>query len=167
MTFIERQKQALAKLEMKRGILLRSGQYGRLQQLDEDLERVRDLIKQAEKEAEERASRPARDLMNDEKILESGLIPAVIESHLAADYLAACCYNIEDIIDNLGYRATSIVPELKKLIKDANDFAAYMLDKNPNLDDLLIEDETLIQALHKKTLNTIKQRLGKKKKGNP
>lgn len=162
MTKLERYKQKLAELEAKRNELMRQGKYMQMQRLSADIENVKKLIKQAESYE----PKPIRELVAMDKIHESGIIPALIECHLAADYLAACAYNVNDIIEGLGFKAVSIIPELKELIRKSNSFASQLCSKSELLSDMLIDNETLINALHKKTIHYIDQRVSPKQNSN-
>lgn len=161
MTKLERYKQKLTQLEAKRNQYLRSCNLIYAQRLEEDLKELRKLI--AEAEAYE--AKPVRQLMTDEQIHNSGLIPAIIEAHLATDYLAACCYTIQDIVNNMGFNAVSVIPDVKDIIHRANKFASFLMQcGNGNLSDLLVEDETMLEALHKKVMTYITRKLGNKPK---
>lgn len=162
MTRLERYRQQLMELEAKRNQFMRQGKYMQMRQLDVDLEQVREHIR----EAEAYEAKPIKELISMDEIHESGLIPALMESHLAADYLAACCYNLKDIISKMGFRAVSIIPELNQIISRCNSFASILCEKNEILTDMLLDNDTLIDALHKKTLSYIRQRTAPKKKAS-
>lgn len=155
MTRLERYKQKLAELEAKRNQFMRQGKYVQMQHLDADLAELRRLIAEAE-------PKPVTELFTHEQIREAGLIPAVIEVHLAADYLAACCYTVEDVVKKLGGMAVSVIPELKEIIRKSNEFCSFLYEKDEDLKNLIMDDETLMNALHKKTMSYMSQRLSKK-----
>lgn len=160
MTRLERYKQQLAELEARRSRLMRQGKYMQMQGLSCDIDRVRELIR----EAEAYEAKPIKELVSMDAIHESGLIPALMECHLAADYLAACSYTVKDIIKGMGFTAVSIIPDINEIISRCNSFASILCEKNECLRDMLLDDETLINAIHKKTVSYIAQRTGPKKK---
>lgn len=95
MTRLERYKAKLAEFEHRRNEFMRQGKYVQMQMLDADIDELRRLIEEAE-------PKPVTQLFTHEELRESGLVPAVLEVHLAADYLAACAYTIEDTVRKLG-----------------------------------------------------------------
>jgi hypothetical protein len=154
MTRLERYKEQLAKLEHKRGEFMRRGKYMEMQRLAADIDEVKRLISEAE-------PKPVTELFSPEQLRESGLVPAIVEVHLAADYLAACCYTVEDIVKKLGGVPVSVIPELKEIIKKSNAFCSFLYEKDEDLRNLITDDETLMNALHKKSLSYMNQRLRK------
>lgn len=155
MTRLERYKEKVKDLEWRRNQFMRQGRYDKMRQLEHDIEEVRVLIAQAE----EFEAKPIKELMTSEQITESNLIPLIIEAHLASDFLTDCCYNIQDTINRMGFSAVTIIPELIELRKKADEFAAKLAGKNPMLDDMLIDDETMIEGMHKRLLKYIEQRM--------
>ena len=154
MTRLERYKEQLAKLEHKRGEFMRRGKYMEMQRLAADIDEVKRLISEAE-------PKPVTELFSPEQLRESGLVPAIVEVHLAADYLAACCYTVEDIVKKLRGVPVSVIPELKEIIKKSNAFCSFLYEKDEDLRNLITDDETLMNALHKKSLSYMNQRLRK------
>lgn len=155
MTRLERYKQDLAKLEEKRSRLLRTMNLVKASALNDDIENVKKLIEESEKYE----AKPIKQLLSREKLNQSGLIPAMIECHLAADFLAYLTYNIEDILKKNGLKYVNIIPELKEIRNKCNTFASRLCNCGEDLNDLLIENDTLISALHKKCCSYMEQRL--------
>lgn len=153
-------KQKLSELEERRGRLMRTGQYKQSMLLNDDINQLR-------KHIEEMEPKRVTELFTHEQLNESGLVPAVLEVHLAADYLAACCYTIEDIVKKLGGHAATVIPELKDILKRANSFCEFLYDKDPDIRSVIEDDESLMYALHKKTISYLNQRLTKSKSRKP
>ncbi len=160
MTRLDRYRERLSALETRRNQFMRQGKYMQMQKLACDMERVEGLIK----EAEAYEAKPIKELVSMDAIRESGLIPALMECHLAADYLAACSYTVKDIIKGMGFTAVSIIPDIDNIISRCNAFASILCEKNECLRDMLLDNETLINAIHKKTMSYICQRAGNKSK---
>lgn len=154
---LEYYKGKLANLEERRNALMRAGNYKASMRLNQDIEEVRRLINESE-------PKPVTELFTHEQIRESGLVPAVLEVHLAADYLAACCYTVEDIVKQLGGVAVTVIPELKEILSRANKFCEFLYTKGEDLESLIENNESLLEALHKKTMSYIKQRVCQKPK---
>lgn len=154
---LEYYERKLAGLEERRNALMRGGKYKASMRLNQDIEEVRRLIKEAE-------PKPVTELFTHEELRESGLVPAVLEVHLAADYLAACCYTIEDTVKRLGGVAVTVIPELKDILSRANKFCDFLYTKGDDLESLIEDNDTLLEALHKKTMRYIEQRVCQKQK---
>lgn len=155
MTRLERYEQKLATLEGRRSQMLRKGRYVDVQMLDSEIEEAKALIR----EAKDYQAKPVLELLSREEIQESGLVALLIESHLAADFLADICFRIEQVFKERGLQAVSIVPDIKDLLKRSNIFASILCLKNAELSSLLIDNEDLIGKLHSDTLGYIKERL--------
>lgn len=147
MNHLDKFKKKLAALEGRRNAYMRSGQYIQSMNLNNEIERIRKMI-----ETEERYMTPRllNERMNQEEIDRSGVIPAIIVVHLAADFLTACCYEVEDILKKLGITATSVVPDVREIRKTADRLASSMGDVSEKLEFLIINNETLNEALLKK-----------------
>lgn len=152
-------KSKLADLEERRNALMRAGNYKASMRLNEDIEEIRRRIEEAEPKL-------VTELFTHEQLRNSGLVLAVIEAYLATDYLAACCYTIEDIVKQLGGVPVTIIPELKEIQNRANKFCEYLYTKGDDMDTLMSEDDTLMNALHKKTMSYIEQRVCQKPKNS-
>lgn len=160
MTRLERYRQQLAELEGRRSQLMRQGRYMQMYKLNSDIEEIKALIA----EAEQYEAKPIKELLGMDKINESGIIPALIECHLVADYLTACTYTVNDIIKKLGFQPVSVIPELKEIISKSSSFASQLCDKSEILSNMLTDNDTLLEALHKKTMSYIFQRINPKQK---
>ena len=160
MTRLERYRQQLSELEARRNQFMRQGKYMQMHKLEDELNEVRKHIA----EAENYEAKPIKELVSMDEIHESGLIPALMECHLAADYLNSCSCEVKDIIKKMGFRAVSIIPDINEIISRTNAFASVLCEKNEVLRDMLLDNDTLINALHKKTLSYIAQRTRPKKK---
>lgn len=134
---------------------MRAGRYDLMRRMDADIEDVRKEIEKSERYE----SKPIRQLMSDRQIEESNLIPMLIESHLAADFLTDCYVNIKDTLHRYGYHAVTVLPELEEIKKLTEKFAQRLIGKSDRLTEMLTLDDTLVAALHKKYLNYIKQRM--------
>lgn len=155
MTRLERYKQRLANLEYRRNQSMRQGKYMQMQSLNNEIENVRKLIA----DAEEYSARPMKELFTREQIHESGMIPMLMECYLASDFLNDCVFELKQILKKLGVHAVTIVPEIEEIIKKSESFASSLCAINKEFSDFMTDNDTLIEALHKKTLSYIKQRM--------
>ena len=158
---IERYRQKLAELESRRNRLMRQGKYMQMQKLDVDIQSIRKMVDEAEKYE----ARPIRELLSMDEIHESGIIPIIMECHLAADYLTDCAYRLSDTIKKMGFNPVSLVPDMEEIISRSSAFAAILCQKDALLSDMLTNNETLIDALRKKTMHYIRQRTAPKTRG--
>lgn len=88
-----------------------------------------------------------------------GIIPLIIECHLAADFLTEVSYMVVDICKKHGLSDISLMPDLKEIIKKTDKFASFLTGVSPELTDLLVRNETFNASLHKKYVKYIEQRL--------
>ena len=155
---IERYRKKLAELEARRGSLIRSGNFVMAAALNNDIKKVESIVKELEKYEELTKPKPIKELISMDEIHKSGIIPMIMECHLAADYLTACAYQLKDTIKEMGFNPVSLILDIEEIIKKSDTFASILCQKNQCLSDLLTDNDTLLQALHKKTLGYIMQR---------
>lgn len=114
---IERYRNQLAELEARRSRLVRKGDLIMATALNNDIRRVEAMIKEVEEYEESIKPKPIKELIPMDKIHESGIIPMIMECHLAADYLTACAYQLSDTIKEMGFNPVSIIPDIEEIIK--------------------------------------------------
>ena len=159
MNRIDRLNQQLEQLKRRRSQYLRESRYLELQKLDNDIRTLEDKIE----ESRYYASQPIRQLISKEEAINSGLIACIIECHLAADFLTDCCYNLKQILSRHGLVAKSLVPEMDEIRIISDRIASQLCTYgNDNLTSLMTDNDTLLSALHKKTLSYIEQRSTKR-----
>lgn len=161
---LERYREQLAKLDEKRIRLLRSGRYLESSNLSNDMREIEMLIRQAEEYEEATKPRQIKDIVSEDELHEMGIIPLMIECHLIADMLVGVSYEIVDICKKHGFEQVSFMDDLKNALKANEVFSTFLTKLSPELCNLLISNDTLNEALHKKYLSYIKQRLKPKTK---
>lgn len=159
MTRLERYKEQLAKLEEKRSRLLRSGRFIEANNLNNILREIELLIRQAEEYEEATKPKPLKDIVTKEQLHEMGIIPLMIECHLAADFLTGVAYSVVDICKKYGFSDVMLMPDLQDIIKKTEKFASFLTKVSPELCKLVTENDTFNESVHKKYLKYIEQRL--------
>lgn len=160
-TDLGKYERRVARLEEKRNALMRAGRYMQMMELNAEIEKVKDLI---EKEKEFQP-RPAHELITGPERNE--LVTLLLECHMAADFLNAVTYAVHDWLKERNLQAFTVVPEITDIIKKTESFGAALCKISPRMSDLITDNHTLIEALHKKTQNYLVQRVkrgGKTKK---
>lgn len=161
MATLDTYKRRLSDLEARHSRLLRQGQIVKAINLSHDITEIRTMIAEEE---ELRRPRPIKELVPKDELAASGLVELLIELHLGVDYINAVTCKIIDLVGKMGFNAVTIVPELNEIAEKTRKFASYMCTKDENLSDMMTDNDTLINALHKKTQSYIAQRLKPKKK---
>ena len=128
-------------------------------ELNAEIREVELLMKQAKEFEEARRPRPIKELVTKQELHGMGIIPLMIECHLAADFLTGLSYMIVDICKEHGFTDVKLMPEIRELLEKSEKFANALAEMSPELRDLIVNNETLNDALHKKCLGYIKQRL--------
>lgn len=156
MTRLERYEQQLKDLEKKKRDLMSAGNFVKSIALQKDINEIKALIEESRKYYE---PRPMSELITPEELKEMNIVPMMIECHLVADFLTEVCYMVVDTCKKHGYDNISFVPELKEIIKRTDKFASFLNGMTPDLQNLLLRNETFNASLHKKFLSHIEQRL--------
>lgn len=163
MTRLERYKRDVAELERRYSRLLGAGKITQALQLSHEISEIKTIIAEAEEceQFNEEAEKPKAitEIVSRQRLRESGLVTMLIECHLAADYLTDCAYNVKDTMDGMGLITTTIIPEIEEITKLSESVASAICKISDKLSDLMTDNDTLIVALHKKTLSYINQRL--------
>ncbi len=93
-----------------------------------------------------------------------GIVPLMIECHLVADFLVEMSYKIKERCQQYGFTNIIFGKDLQKAIKANECFASFLTKVSPELCNLIVRNEMLNAALHKKYVSYINQRLAKPKK---
>lgn len=163
MTRLERYREKLARLEEKRALLMRSGRYLESNALNDDIKDVERAIREAEEYEERCRPRSLKDTVSKEELDEMGIIPLMIVCHLASDFLTGVCYDIVDRCKAHGFTDVRLMPELKEVLRVNNRFASALTEMGPSLSKIITGNETLNEAILKKYITYIEQRLTPKK----
>lgn len=163
MTRLERYREKLARLEEKRALLMRSGRYLESNALNDDIKDVERAIREAEEYEERCKPRSLKDTVSKEELDEMGIIPLMIVCHLASDFLTGVCYDIVDRCKAHGFTDVRLMPELKEVLRVNNRFASALTEMGPSLSKIITGNETLNEAILKKYITYIEQRLTQKK----
>lgn len=155
MKLIEEYRRDLAELEKRHSWLLRTGRLVQAINLSSEISKVRKMIAEEE---ERRRPKPITELITGEQLRASNLIPLLIETYLAMDYVNDCVYNVIDNANSMGLDIVNIAPELSDIRDKSQTFASFLCKQNQFLSDLMTDNEFLIAALHKKTRSYIEQR---------
>lgn len=156
MTRLERYEQQLNELEKRKGELIKTGNFVKSIALQKDINEIKAMVEEARKYYE---PRPMSELITPQELKEMNIVPMMIECHLVADFLTEVCYMVVDTCKKYGYDNISFVPELKEIIKRTDKFASFLNGMTPDLQHLLLRNETFNASLHKKFLGHIEQRL--------
>lgn len=151
MTRIERLEQKLSKLK-------RDAISLRLDNRLTDALKVQDKIDAITKELEYIKPKPLSESLTKEQLRQSNIIPLLLATHLAADFLAEEASNVEEAMHNMGLEPRSFIPEIKKLANEAGRLAGEICFRGDFFKSLVVDNEALLVALHKKTLSYINQR---------
>lgn len=155
MKLIEEYRRDLAELEKRHSWLLRTGRLVQAMNLSSEISKVRKMIAEEE---ERRKPKPITELITGEQLRASNLIPLLIETYLAMDYVNDCVYNVIDNANSMGLDIVNIAPELSDIRDKSQTFASFLCKQNQFLSELMTDNEFLIAALHKKTRSYIEQR---------
>lgn len=142
----------IATLEARRSAYMRSGKLTEIPAIDAQIASMRERI-------EALKPKPVTEMFSHEEITKSGLNLLVLEAYLGADFLADISGHIKKAVKRLGCNAASFIPELTDLITRINNFCDSVYGLNEDLTTIMEDDGTLIEALHKKTLKHIQQRI--------
>lgn len=143
----------------KRGRLLRSGKYINAIRLADDIENIEKKIAEADAYEEAMKPKPIIELKSREELDAMGIKPLMVECYLIADFLTAVAYEVVDTCERNGLAGVELVPELKEVIEKGEAFTKRLTKTTPDLIDLITNNDTLNEALHKKCLGYIHQRL--------
>lgn len=135
--------------------MLRSGRLVQAMNLSSEISKVKKMIAEEE---ERRRPKPIMELITGEQLRASNLIPLLIETYLAMDYVNDCVYNVIDNANSMGLNIVNIAPELSDIRDKSQTFASFLCKQSQFLSHMMTDNEFLIAALHKKTRSYIEQR---------
>lgn len=152
---LKRYEAQVRELEGRRQKLLNLGKYMQAMALSPDIDKARKML---DDYRESIRPRLLRELLTPEQIKESGIEHLIAEIHLATDFLIVCQYNLMEMCKNYGILIEDIRRPLQDSIKRSNEFVSQLMGCNKWLEDMMTENETLNEAIHKKITSYINQR---------
>ena len=155
MTRIERYESQLDELRRRRGLLLQHGQLVKAMRLGEELKAIESMIDDMK---EQTRPRPLAEIMTPQQLDQSGIVELITEAHIAADYMADVYYRLMDTCNDFRVAMDSVTEPLKQAIALNNEFVSDLMGKNAWLESVLLGNEILLAALHKKVASFISQR---------
>lgn len=117
-------------------------------------------IEKAITEAERYEPQLLGEILDRETLAKSGLSRKLIETHLAADYLADCAFDTRETLEKLGLADCSIFPMLRSIQKQAQAYASIVCHPEfAGLSDFMCNNERLIDDLHLITRRYMDERI--------
>lgn len=159
MTYRERYKAKLDKMERQRRDFLQRGHYVQAANLSADIKHIEELLAEADAYEESTRPKPLSETMTREEIDQTGVIPLLIECHLVADFLTEVAYMVTDNLKAIGITDVEFMPTLNNLLKNSEKFAGDLAKISPDLCELITNNETFNASLHKKFTKYIHQRI--------
>lgn len=100
-------------------------------------------------DAERYEPRLLGEILDRKTLAESGLSRKLIETHLAADFLADCAFDLRETLGKLGLADCSVFPMLRSIQKQAQAYAGIVCHPEfAGLSDFMCNNERLIDDLH-------------------
>lgn len=117
-------------------------------------------IEKAITDAERYEPQQLGKILDHKTLAESGLSRKLIETHLAADYLADCAFDTRETLEKLGFSECSIFPLLLAIQKQAQAYASIVCHPEfAGLSDFMCNNERLIDDLHLLTRRYMDERI--------
>lgn len=138
---------------------MRTGRYIESDQLNRDIDRIKQMIDEADAYEESCKPKPVIDIVGEEELHKSGIIPLMIECHLIADFLIEVSYMVKDKCKELGLTGLKFTDELEYILQKSNIFAEELITLCPEDGKILLRNETFNASLHKKYMKYMEQRL--------
>lgn len=161
MTKIEKYKYDIECLEKKYALLIRTGNYVKALSLKSDIANIHRML---EDYKDSIRPKDINEVLTKEQIQQSGLIPALTEIHLVVDYLISCQYALSDICKKYNIGLVDVQANLKDIIGRSDRMVSDLMARNGWLMDMMTDNDTLNDAIHKKISSFIKQHTKKPKK---
>ena len=153
---IKRYEEQIAELEERRRRLLRTGQYVQSHRLNAQIADIRKMVEELK---EMTTPKPLSQTVTPQELKEMNIVPLMLTCHLAADFLTWVCYEIVDVCRDHGLENVNFVPELKEILKKTDCFASFLTRMSPDIQELLLRNDTFNQSLLKKYLSYIETRM--------
>lgn len=111
-------------------------------------------------EAESYLPRKLSELFDRKTLNESGINIAIVKTHLAADFLADCAYDLKDKFNKLGVEEQHLIPLLDEIKKRSQEFASIVCHPEfAGLSDFIVTNDEFIDEMHGITQNYIDEHL--------
>lgn len=156
MTRKERIEKDLKMLEAKQMVYLQTGKLIQANQLNKQINDK----KQALKECEYYEYQPLNEVVSRDELTKNKVYARLLEIALAADYLVDCAIECKDILNGLGVNNLKLMDDVEIIRKHANILSGMPCDeKYEKLYDFMIDDDKLIDDIHKLSRLYIKEKM--------
>lgn len=156
MTKIERYREQIRELERRKSELIARRDFIKSIPLQKKIDEIKGMIDELEASTK---PMPLSEAVTPQELKAMNIVPLMLTAHLTADFLTQICYDITDICEEHGLSNVSFVPELKEIIKKSDCFASFLTKMSPDIQNLLLRNETFNASLLKKYLNYIETRM--------
>lgn len=146
-------------MQAERNRLARTGRLVQAEALHTEIKEAERQVKEAEEYEESLKPRPISEIISKDELNEMGIIPLMIECHLAADFLTETAFRVVETCKRHGLSDISLMPDLNEIIKKTEMFASFLTKVSPELSDLIVRNEKLNASLHKRYVGYIEKKI--------
>lgn len=140
-------------LKKKQSELFRSGRMLQGMQLQPKIDAIKQELEDIKRREEERLYNERvtlRDLLPKDEVVRNDIHKKLVKVSLASDFLYDVVFDLTSTLNQLGILVDSLSEEAKTVCKAANALASKLItDKAPQLSEVLLDDEPMVDALHK------------------
>lgn len=122
-------------------------------QLNPKINAIKQQLEEIQKREEDRyysQKLTLKDLLPKDEVVRNDIHKKLVKVSLASDFLYDCMFDLTSTLNGLGILVDSLSEEAKAVCKSANALASKLItDKAPQLSEVLLDDEPMVDALHK------------------
>lgn len=122
-------------------------------QMQSKIDAIKHELEEIQKREEERLYNEKvtlRELLPKDEVVRNDIHKKLVKVSLASDFLYDCMFDLTSTLNQLGILVDSLSEEAKSVCKAANALASKLItDKAPQLSEVLLDDEPMVDALHK------------------
>ena len=137
-------------------VFLRAGKLIQANQLNKQIEEK----KQAIKDCEFFEYQPLNEVVSRDELTKNKVYARLLEIALAADYLVDCAIDCKDTLNKLGVNNLKLMEDIEVIRKHATKLSNMPCDeKYDKLYDFMIDDDNLIDDIHKLSRLYIREKM--------
>lgn len=139
-------------LKKKQSELFRQQKMLQAMQLQPKIDAIKHELEEIDRREQERLYNEKvtlKDLLPKDEVIRNDIHKKLVKVSLASDFLYDCLFDLQSKLSELGILVDSLSEEAKALCRAANNLASKLItDKAPQLSEVLLDDEPMVDKLH-------------------
>lgn len=139
-------------LKKKQSELFRQQKMLQAMQMQPKIDAIKHELEEIDRREQERLYNEKvtlKDLLPKDEVVRNDIHKKLVKVSLASDFLYDCMFDLQSTLAKLDILVDSLSEEARAVCRAANNLASKLItDKAPQLSEVLLDDEPMVDKLH-------------------